>query len=972
MADQDRFEIEFAVEEFAETLRASFIGSEKSADERYAPRLVVNDKATSTNVLAMIRSELVDCISFDFSVAFITSSGIQTLVEIFNTLQLLGIHGRILTSTYLDFNDPEALRKLLEFPNIETRIYQGDLHAKGYFFNRDGLSTFIIGSSNLTQTALTCNKEWNVLFRSFSGGEMLRSVRSEYEKLWDDPNTIELSSSWIDGYEKHLASYRDAGAPRKALRTYVEGIRDTANDASSTSITPNAMQEHALEALDVLQERHESRALLVSATGTGKTYLAALEIERRKPKRVLYVAHRERILKASMASFKRVLGAAYTYGLYGSGHTRTDASCVFAMVSTLAKHLDDFEPNDFDYIIIDEAHRCGAEGYLHLLDHFEPTFYLGMTATPSRTDHFDVYRLFNNVIAYRITLQDALDNDMLAPFHYFGIADLFIDEEKVDDVELFRRLTSNERVRHVVEKIERYTVDKKNRRGLIFCSKVDEAEELSKRFNELGYRTAALSGRDSQDERDAVIEKLEAGELEYIFSVDIFNEGVDIPSLNQIIMLRKTQSAVVFVQQLGRGLRKSEGKEFTLVLDFIGNYQENYLIPIALSGDQSYNKDTLRRVVKEGSTVIPGSSTISFDRISEQRIFRALEATNFSLIRLLKDEYRLLKQQIGRIPRLIDFDHNDAIDPLNIIDKCGSYAAFLLKYEDECTASLSKRKLKMLAYLSKIASGKRGSDLAILKRLLAGKRPLAIDDMAFGNRLLAADEVGAALRYLSGTYYPAEGISLVSVSGGTCTVSDEFAEALKDPFVLEQVNEIIEFGLERYGTKFEASYKDTNFVLYEKYDRDEICRLLRWSKQPNQQNVGGYFHDKATNTFPVFINYEKDPSISVTTQYEDRFESENRLIAISKSNRSLRSPEIQTLKGAATNGVACYLFMRKNKNDKNQSKEFYFLGQVHPTGEFEEIVMADGRTKAVEIVYDLEEPVRPDIYDYLTSSFDEE
>jgi superfamily II DNA or RNA helicase len=216
-----------------------------------------------------------------------------------------------------------------------------------------------------------------------------------------------------------------------------------------------------------------------------------------------------------------------------------------------------------------------------------------MTATPARTDGYDVYALFNHVIAYRITLADALEMEMLAPFHYFGIADLMVDDEAVDDVRLFARLTSDERVRHITERIEQYSVRREGRRGLVFCNRNDEAAALSARFNELGYRTRAISGATSDSERNRAIEDLEAGRLEYLFSVDILNEGVDIPSVNQIIMLRRTESAIVFVQQLGRGLRKEPTKEYTLVLDFIGNYRQNYLVPIALADDHSYNKDTL-------------------------------------------------------------------------------------------------------------------------------------------------------------------------------------------------------------------------------------------------------------------------------------------------------------------------------------------------------------------------------------------
>ena len=215
LSDDSRFE--YSVVAFEDTLRASFIGSEKPSDDRYAPKIVMNDKESATDVLSIIKNELADCTSFDFSVAFVTAGGIQVLVEALRLLEERGATGRILTSTYLNFNDPEALSKLLEFPAIDVRVYQGDLHAKGYFFNRETLSTFIIGSSNLTQTALTCNKEWNVLFRSFEGGEMLASARAEFERLWADDKSVELTREWILGYKRYLGE----GSPESDRKSVV-------------------------------------------------------------------------------------------------------------------------------------------------------------------------------------------------------------------------------------------------------------------------------------------------------------------------------------------------------------------------------------------------------------------------------------------------------------------------------------------------------------------------------------------------------------------------------------------------------------------------------------------------------------------------------------------------------------------------------------------------------------------------------
>lgn len=767
----------YSADRFAESLESSFIGSKQEPDDRYSPRILGNDDTASANVLATLKSEMRDCVSFAFSVAFVTSSGMQVLAAILADLRERNIPGRVLTSTYLNFNDPDALRKLLEYPNIETRIYQGDLHAKGYFFNKEQISTIIIGSSNLTQKALTCNKEWNILFRSFPDGKMLLDAKEQYEKLWDDPLSTPLTNAWVSEYENFLRQHKSSPVVKRSTRAFKLSAENAAlksnalitstgatEEVAARKIVPNKMQEKALEALKVLHDRDEPRALLVSATGTGKTYLSALDVERQKPRKVLFIAHRQRILSASEISFQNVLGDRYSYKLYGGSSKETDATCLFAMVGTLAKHLDDFAPDCFDYIIIDEAHRTGAEGYRKILEYFTPKFVLGMTATPSRTDGYDVYSLFNHVIAYRITLQDALDNELLTPFHYFGIADLEIDDERQDDFSLFNKLTSKDRVDHVLAKIDEYSVEKSNRK------------------------------------------------------------------------------------------------------------------------------------------------------------------------------------------------------------KYGSYAAFLQRYEKGVASTLSEAKLEYLKFIStKLASGKRVEDLLMLKDLVSNRNAVtfasAMERFGFAHAC-------SVRNMLTGSFSTA-GKDVVAFEDGELKLSHSFAAMLRDPYFESCVMDALDFGIARARSRYSNRYKETDFVLNEKYSREDVARLLNWNKEPNYQNIGGYFYDQETKTFPVFIDYEKDPSISITTQYEDRFVSDRRLIAISKSNRSLRSNEITRLAEADSNGMKCYLFMRKNKNDKDNGKEFYFLGEMHPTGEFTQIVMEDGKTSAVEIVYNLEEPVRPDLYDYFLSDFED-
>ncbi len=940
------------------------------------PHLIANSKTTGETLLGAIKRCLATCESFDFCVAFIADSGLQVLIDALNEMKRRGVRGRLLTSTYLNFNSPDAFRKLLEFDNIETHVYQGNLHAKGYVFDDGNTSTVIVGSSNMTQAALTCNKEWNVLYRTYGESELLSELQNEFAALWIDESTTRLSQDWIAQYETARNAVPQATSRRA---TYTGEV--AVSSMLGGKIKPNKMQERALEALSAIHRKDEPRALLVSATGTGKTFLSAFDVLAEKPGRILFLAHRKRILEASMKSYQKLLGDRYSYGVYCPGCDVSKTTCLFGMSSSASLHLDEFSPQDFDYIVVDEAHRTGAMSYQKIMDFFKPRFCLGMTATPNRTDDYDVFELFNHVIAFQITLQDALANDMLAPFHYFGISDLEIDDESIDDPTLFNKLTSDARVRHITEKIEEYSIGKAGRRGLIFCNLNAEARELSSKFNELGYRTVAISGEDSDEARNNAIARLEAGELQYIFSVDIMNEGIDIPSLNQIVMLRRTDSSIIFIQQLGRGLRKAENKEYALVLDFIGNYQSNFLVPVALTGDKTFNKDRLRRLVQEGDSAIPGCSTVSFDRIAEARIYRAIDGGDFSSLRFLRNEYLDLRGKLGRIPTLLEFDENGSIDPLLIFNNpsLGSYHAFLTKiakHEQDYNVEFSELQCNALKFLSqKLAAGKRFEDLFLLYELVQQDtddyEQMRVAALARYNAKVKSGSMRSAVSVFKGDFSsPAHFVPLLIEEDEKTRLTRQFAQALRDTEFKRQVLEVLEFGLARNRQNYSETYEETNFVLNAKYTYEEVCRLMNWEKNINGQNLGGYFYDKKTNTFPVFINYDKAPDISKSIQYEDRFEAPDKLIAISKGRRTLNSAEIKRLKEWPENGMSIYLFMRKSKKDKG-GKEFYFLGKMFPTGELNPIKTKNG-DNAVEIGYRLDVPVRQDIYNFMLSNLNED
>ena len=432
-------------------------------------------------------------------------------------------------------------------------------------------------------------------------------------------------------------------------------------------------------------------------------------------KRVLFLVHRNQIAKQAKKSYRKVFGEKVSMGLVTGNYQEYDRDFVFATIQTLSKDdtLSKYDKTAFDAIVIDEAHHSSASSYKRVLEYFTPKLWLGMTATPDKRDDNlegrNIYEIFNHQIAYEIRLQNAMEEELLCPFHYFGITDLDVvsdagssAEEKVEN---FRYLTSDDRVANVMKQAEFFGHSGNRVKGLIFCSRIDEARELSGKFNEKGWRTTVLSGSDSESARAAAIERLAGdefeGALDYIISVDIFSEGVDVPEINQVIMLRPTESPIVFIQQLGRGLRKAEDKEYVVVIDFIGNYRNNFMIPIALSGDRSYNKDNIRRYVTEGGRIIPGASTIHFDEISRKRIFQAIDNANFSDIKLIRENYTNLKNMLGHIPALADFDKYGEMDVLRIFDNnsLGSYYKFLVKYEKEYKVRLTEDEEKIVEFI---------------------------------------------------------------------------------------------------------------------------------------------------------------------------------------------------------------------------------------------------------------------------------
>lgn len=985
-------------------LQTAYIDGNVVSNLAYRPQFISNNYKEGKKVISSIEDELSICDSFQISVAFITMAGIEPLLQILKELQEKNIPGKILTTNYLNFSEPRALKKLNEFSNIEIRMYdvnaaEEGFHTKGYIFKKDEIYRIIIGSSNITEYALTSNKEWNTKIVSTEQGEVAKEIVAEFNDLWNSEYALNFNKF----YDKYTQAYKIVKEQQRIAR------QNEITSIESYKLKPNSMQLGFITNLKRIVDANENRALLISATGTGKTYASAFAMREMRFKRVLFLVHRGQLARQTEQSYKRVFGKTITTGIIGAGHSVSEnknKDYIFAMIQTMSKDesLQQFAKDAFDCIIFDEAHHAAADSYKKVMDYFTPNLWLGMTATPDKRDDNvegrNIYEIFNYQIAYEIRLQQAMEENLLCPFHYFGIRDISIIGDDESAHRDFAVLTCDERVKHIIEQTQYYGYSGDKVKGLIFCSGIEESKTLSEKFNQIinpdtgeKYRTIALNGDANEAARQEAFERLAMDEadatenrqpLDYIFSYEILNEGVDIVEVNQVVMLRPTQSPIVFIQQLGRGLRKAEGKEYVVIIDFIGNYNNNFMIPIALSGDRTYNKDNIRRYVMEGGRVIPGASTVHFDEISRKRIFDSVDKANFSDIRLIKENYTNLKNKLGHIPALKDFDDYGEMDVLRIFDNnsLGSYYKFLVKYEKEYTIRLSDNEEKIIEFVSKkLANGKRIQELRLLKRMLTYvnseqlrnlMRGLAEDLKNDYGKNLSKDQAENIVNVMTNEFPSGSGKQTYSEcvflekDESDYMASPSFKMMLQHKEFYDILKELIDFGISRYERDYSKSYRDTDLVLYQKYTYEDVCRLLNWENNEVPTNIGGYKFNKKTKTFPVFINYEKDEDISDTTKYEDRFTSNKTLIAISKSGRKIGSNDVQNFLNSKELGIRVELFVRKNKDDKG-SKEFYYLGRMTPSGYAKEFLMTNTKKTAVKIEWILDEPVREDVYDYIVS-----
>ena len=979
-------------------LETAYINGNIASDLSYKPNFVSNNYNEGKKVISTIEDELLRCDKFQMSVAFITLNGVTPLLQTLKELEQRGIPGEILTSNYLDFSEPKALEKLHSLNNIKIKMYDtksanNGFHTKGYIFKEKEVYRIIIGSSNMTSAALTTNREWNTKLVSTSEGEVAKDIVKEFDELWNS----EYAYDYDEFYEEYKQCY-DIIKKQKKIAT--EG---NVTLLERYKLKPNSMQIRFIANLREILEKNEKRALLISATGTGKTYASAFAMRELGFKRVLFLVHRATLATQAKASYERVFGSFVSMGLVGAGHHEYDKDYVFATVETLNRdaHLQNYKPEEFDCIILDEAHHSAANTYQKVMNYFNPRLFLGMTATPDKRNDNDVndniYEIFNHQIAYEIRLQQAMEEDLLCPFHYFGITDLSVVQDvKTKNLsdEDFNNLVCDERVKHILEQSNYYGYSGDRIKGLIFCSRNKECQELSKKFNELGYRTVALSGTDSEEVRQNAFERLAMNELEtdmpnapdgpldYIFSVDILNEGVDIVEVNQVIMLRPTQSPIVFIQQLGRGLRKAEDKEYVVILDFIGNYNNNFMIPVALSGDRSYNPDTIRKYVISGNRTIPGASTVHFDEIAKEKIFQSIDKIR-GMKSIIKESYISLKNRLGRIPRLFDFYENNEVDPLVIIREYKTYYAFVENVEKgNYSCGLSDSEKLILEYLSKtILSGVRPDELEILD-LLMENDSISVNDfqnLYFDkyNRYIESTQVDYALDVLEGKfvskdeeYQKFKNIEVVSADrGGMIKRMSYYEERLRHNEFKLQVDDIIRVGLARYRDKYlQREGAISPFVMYEKYSRRDVSLLMNIGKDLSAVMNG---MQRINDEVFIFVTYHKEKTeddrnyVDGKPDYADAFEDNIIFKWDAQIGNKIDGPYMNKVTTASKK----HLFVKKSDAERG----YYYMG-LFDILDINESTKEDnkGKMRALcKVIVKMHHPVREDLLCYLQSSIEE-
>lgn len=892
--------------------------------------------------LNKIKSNLKKCKSFSFSVSFIKKAGLVLLEREIEEALDRGAKGRIITSTYQNFTDIGSLEQFYawqkEYDNFECHLdYEcfGDngFHTKGYLFEYDDSIEFIVGSSNITRFALLKNFEWNVSLISKDNLDSYNDALIEFELIWD--KTLELDTKLIEKYRLQL-DY----AIEKWDMDYV--------NAMDAKINPNSMQRKALRELRRYRDTGVKKALIISATGSGKTYLAAFDARNFGAKRLLYIVHRESILKDAKDSFVKVFGAERTYGFYTGNENSLEADFIFATSNMLGRHLDSFKKDEFDYIIYDEVHHVVAETGKKIFEYFEPEFILGLTATPERMDNQDIFTLFDQNVPFELRLRDAINNDLVVPFHYYGIRDQLVDYSSKDKMTIAKNIAEQNNIEFIKSQIEKYRKPSEKLKCIAFCTNIQSCRLMAEELYEEGYHTISLVGINDTGVRIKAFKDLqdENNLLEIICTVDILNEGVDIPQVNMVLFLRPTESQTVFIQQLGRGLRKYPGKDYVTVLDFIGNnYDRAVQIAMALGtlGKTTYvEKAYLKEMIRTNfeSLDIP-EVKIEIDDLSKEEIINFIDKTNFNSRVFLEKDYKNFKSYInnGSYPTHMDFLNSDVSpDLIRIIkstfsgSKNKSYYNFLKKIDEDTIPMFDDKQIAFINNMEDLLPLARLDEYLIIEQ--------AIKEHTIDLKRIEGINEHITDKTLENAYNNLKSLGLVANNEIDLTNIED--GEFKD-YLLDTLN----YGIVRYNREF-GEYTGL-FKLYRNYYKEQASRIML---KNGILQKGTYYEDDIAYIFAGIKKGEEG-----RLNYKDKFI--NNKIFQWESIANVSESEKEHLR----NSKKVHLFIRKMESEDTVTLPYTYFGLGTFTNERDSYTEEDGKRHST-LLYDivLDDEVPEDYY----------
>ena len=945
--------------------------------------LIINEKVKFRNFFIYLKQELLNCKKFYFIVSFIRYSGIQLLISTLDKLEKQGIQGEIITSVYLNITDSKALRKLLSYKNIKVKIYNNSsesFHTKAYLFEKEKYHSVVIGSSNISQSALYSAEEWNVKLTDSSFFNIYGKSLNQFEKLWHSNEAIELTQDFIDEYEKYKKSVNVQNT-FDYRKTKIE---------QENEFVPNSMQKRVLGKLKETRENGNKKGLVISATGTGKTYLAAMDIKQffeiksnaenklfeindKKSKtsniKFLFIAHREELLENAINVFSKILKIDKNeFGKIYGGLKEIDKSMIFASIQSLRNCYNEFKPSFFDYIIVDEFHHSMSDSYLKTLSYFNPKFLLGLTATPKRMDGKDILSLCDYNVVDEIGIKEALEEDLIVPFHYFGVNDYMINYDnipykngKYNEKILLQNLLLNTRTDYIVEKINKFGFDGDKLSAVAFCQNIEHAFFMKEEFTNKGYKSAVITANTSSNDRVKILEKFKNKKIEILCVVDILNEGIDIPTINLLLFLRPTMSSTIFIQQIGRGLRKAKNKDFVTIIDFIGNHKKDYLLINYFSSEVD-NKDTLFtkkekiiNEIKNQFSNIPKSCYVELDRICQNRIIEKIEKINFSSKNILKEMYSSYKQEIGKSEdeflQIADFDTNIELFQ-ELCLKMHSFYNAQLQFEDSKIFKneneknpLNTTEIEFLEYLEKKITLVEPFTFLIIDYLATGKEYINNSDLLNKYKEFFDIKRNFEKYYLLNRIF--EELTEDEILEKNL-YGYKFSKKYKNLFLNKKLNEknnmksqqkenklnfinrlkqLIHLGLNEFKRNDLDEFNENILISYKEYKRVELQILLD-SKVPKGSWRAGYAN--TDKDICLFATIDKTHILQENLKYDNSLFADNIIQWISQPKTAHTSSVGKMFINHKELGYNVHIFIRKFAfMDGNKTNPFIYLGKAN-------------------------------------------